>query len=785
MKRAFPALLLATWVSVSPAAAETDVRLSIPSQRLDAALIALGEQARISIGGVDGRLAIARGKAVHGTMTVSRALHVMLRGTGFDFVRIDANSFRIVSVIPKALSAPVRQRAPSPPRPSPPPVAEPVRDIIVTASKQQQALSTYPGSAHVERVGGTGMSENLGTAAFVARLPALTSTNLGPGRNKIFVRGIADSSFSGPTQSTVGLYLGDLRLTYNAPEPDLRLYDIDRIEVIEGPQGTLYGAGALGGVIRIMPNAPKMDAVHASARAGVSETGHGATGYDLGGTINFPLWTDRVALRLTAYKQREGGYIDNAFTGARHVNASRIDGARATLRVSPGDGWTVDLGGVLQNIQTRDSQYAERGLPPRTLSAHIAQPHDNDFRAANLSVGRNGGYLSIVSSTGFVAHDLGSRFDASGFQGQPGTLAYEESDRIRLMTHETRLSHKGDDGSSWVAGISLLASTDRVERGLGPPGALAMLAALVNNKTEAALFGEATQPVAPRWFATLGGRLVWARASGEFVGGAGGFEPHRRQVHILPTAALSWKPRTDWIGYLRYQSGFRSGGIAISGGAINSAQRFDSDTIHTAELGLRFGSATSPIAGSVAGFFTIWNSIQADLISTNGLPFTDNIGRGRVFGGEASLTWRPSDHLTLDGALFVNSSALIAPALGFEDTNESRLPNIAKAGGRASLGWAAPLSDRLTLTLDGTLRYVGQSSLGTAPPLVLEQGEYVQADASAALDAGAWKVTFDATNLLGKSGNSFAYGNPFSVGLGTQMTPLRPRTFRLGVSIEF
>jgi outer membrane receptor protein involved in Fe transport len=72
----------------------------------------------------------------------------------------------------------------------------------------------------------------------------LFSTQLGPGRNKLFIRGVADSSFTGPTQATVGQYLGDVRLNYNAPDPDLNLYDIARVEVVEGPQGTLYGAGS-------------------------------------------------------------------------------------------------------------------------------------------------------------------------------------------------------------------------------------------------------------------------------------------------------------------------------------------------------------------------------------------------------------------------------------------------------------------------------------------------------------------------------------------------------------
>src|SRR3546814_5101990 len=92
--------------------------------------------------------------------------------------------------------------------------------------------------------------------SILSRTASVSSTHLGPGRNKLFIRGIADSSFTGPTQSTVGQYFGDIRLSYNAPDPDLRLYDIDNVEILEGPQGTLYGAGSLGGIIPVRSESP-------------------------------------------------------------------------------------------------------------------------------------------------------------------------------------------------------------------------------------------------------------------------------------------------------------------------------------------------------------------------------------------------------------------------------------------------------------------------------------------------------------------------------------------------
>lgn len=791
MKHVYPAFIAALLICAEPAFAK-DQNFNISAQRLDTALIALGQQAQISIGGVDAQLGGTRSGGVRGRMSVTRALQKMLQGTGFDFVAVDTSTYRIVRAAPKRVAR--RPQLPKSPYvkpaavmlPSQPEI--PAQEIIVTASKQNQPLDSYAGTAHVEKVGGVGMSENLGTAAFVARIPALTSTNLGPGRNKVFIRGIADSSFSGPTQSTVGLYLGELRLTYNAPEPDLRLYDIDRIEVIEGPQGTLYGAGALGGIIRIMPKAADTDRFHAEAGGGISSIKGGASGFDIGGMVNVPLISDFAALRIVGYRQIEGGYIDDVARGQSDVNRARVRGGRATLRVKPGNDWTIDLGGVVQNIDTRDNQYAERGLPRLSHAANIAQPFDNDFRAANLTISKQWSQLGLLSSTSVVKHDLSERFDATGYRGRPGIIAYDAANKITLLTHETRLSQSTSNGGSWVAGLSLLRSIDRIERIIGPQDAPAPLAILRDERIEYAVFGETTQPIAAGWSATVGARLERSKSTGELIGGtAPDFEPKAIKNRFLPTAALSWKPRGDVIAFLRYQSGFRSGGIAIDPNQLNSATRFDSDELDTVELGLRFGgtegSSSRRLSGGITASYSNWRAIQADLISIDGLPYTANIGRGRIYGLEANILWRPVDSLSLDGAVFVTDSALTDPSLGLEDADSNALPNVAKAGGRASFAWMRRLTEKLDLKVDGTIRYVGGSNLSTIPPLVLEHGETVQADLSAGINAGAWRVTLDVTNLLDTVGNTFSYGNPFSVGLGKQITPLRPRTIRFGIKI--
>ncbi len=779
--------------------AGTQTNFAIPALPLDQAIVRLGQQASVSIGSDDPVIAVVIGNSVRGRMSVDRALRVLLDRTGFAFAKVDPQTYRIVRAATKIDTTPnFRKAPPARVRPSEhgplPPALQPSvepnppqQDIIVTASKQGQSLADYPGTARVEHIGAIGLTNESGTAALVGRLPELNSTNLGPGRNKIFIRGVADSSFSGPTQSTVGLYLGELRLTYNAPNPDLRFYDIESIEVIEGPQGTLYGAGALSGIVRIIPNMPDATAFHAKASVGYATTASGRNSHDVGGTLNLPILADKIALRVVGYKQLLGGYIDNSLLGTRDTNRTQIEGARAALRIDVGNDWRIDLSGLLQNIDTRDGQYADRGLPALAHSAAITQPHDNDFRAVNLAVSKRWSNLELVSSTGIVHHDLSERFDATGTAGAVGVTAYVRDEHIRMFTHETRISSRGSSSGSWVAGVSYVSNIDGMGQAIGQPNAPVPLNLIRNEKNELAIFGEATAPVSSKWTVTGGARLVRAQTAGELLIGGTDVEPSRKQIRILPVLALSWKPTSDLRAFARLQSGFRSGGIAVD--PAGEITKFESDQIYTGEFGLRFGKSggtfSQKLSGSLSTFYSRWQDIQADLLDANGFPITANIGSGYIFGIEANVAWQPVKSLQIESAIFINRSALDSPAIELSGLGDSALPNVPRYGGRLSGRYAQPLSPRRTFSLDGTIRYRSGSSVGTVPPLLLEQGEYFEADVEVALDSIDWKLTLDVSNLFNAKENSFSFGNPFTASLGNQITPLRPRTIRLGINFGF
>lgn len=790
---------LALLVVASPARAEEPRQFRIQPGRLSDALIALAEQAGLSLTIRDAAVIRRSTRGLVGRLTSSAALSRLLADSGFAFRFIDRRTVIIVRqavpksrallAMPKASTRPAAPPRPQRPRPSPmPQPAEPARAIIVTGSKQRTPLADYPASIAVVPLDDAYSATRgaRGSEEIVARLPILSSTALGPGRNKLFIRGIADSGFNGPSQATVGQYLGDVRLVYNAPDPDLSLYDLRQAEVLEGPQGTLYGAGAIGGILRLVPSAPDADGFSASILGGATVVRHGGTGYDAALVANVPLAAGKSALRGVVYGVSDPGYIDDPQRRLTDINRTRTQGGRLAFRLLPGNGWTISLGALTQDINSRDGQYGERGLPRLQRRSALAQPFANDYGLGYADVVKRWSALELVSATGWARHNIGSSFDATP-QASGEAMLFREDRAISLISHETRLSGR-DASRSFVAGISLLSNNDKTKRRIGPPAALTPITGVRNTILDAALFGEASFPLVRNFSATLGGRLVHTRITGQALDKklAGDAEYRRSSTSFLPTLALSWKPGGHLVVFARYQEGFRAGGLALSGvSATAPVVRFDGDSIAAFEVGARYGQAgRDRLAVAASLSYTGWSDIQADLIDPNGLPFTANIGNGRVLGLEASLFWRPIRKLRLDASLFAAGSALKNPAPGFEAGDETSLPNVSSFVGRATATYEVVVGRGATLSINGSLRGVGRSRLGLAP-LDLVQGDYADASFGSRLDLGRYGLTLEISNIGDVEGNRFAFGNPFSVRARTQITPLRPRAVRVGFDARF
>ena len=777
--------------------------LDLPAGPLRDALAALGQQAGISVAVDDATLWRRRVPAVRGTMEPGEALRRLVRGSNARVIALGGAGWRIVAGPPPP-RPPVARAAPAPP----PGARDDDQAIVVTASKRETRLGEFAGSVTILDGADLMLGGERGMESILARLASLSSTHLGAGRNKLFIRGIADSSFTGPTQATVGQYLGDMRLTYNAPDPDLRLYDIRSVEVLEGPQGTLYGAGSLGGIIRIVRNPAELDRTSASMSAGLSATQHGDPGGDIGGTVNLPILADTAALRVVGYGIREGGYIDDVLRRKNDVNRTGIYGGRAALRIAPGDGWTIDLGGVFQENHGRDSQYADRDLPRLERASLTDGGFDAAYRLGDVVIGKSWDGLSFLSSTGFVHQNLDERYDASPDGGPPQTFA--QRNRTRMFATENRLWRPMRDGFGWVVGASYTRNRTFLGRALGPVDEPLPTTGVLNKVGEITVYGEAS--VQPRRGLTLtaGARYTHAKLAGagdevakqfEVMLARTGVTASRSEDTFLPSASVALSVVPGITMFARYQEGFRPGGLAIESDIV---RRFRNDRVRTMETGLRLGErARDRLDAALSLAYARWDNIQADYVDSAGLPSTNNIGDGRIYSVSASIGWRPLTGLALDAAATYNDSRVTRPSEAFRqslvnfvsrtdpvagadlaDEPLGRIPNVARFTARFGADYRTLLRDDIELRAAGWLRYTGKSRLGVGPVLGEQQGNYIDTAATIRVGRPDFGVTIGITNLFDAVGNRFALGTPFGIN-GNQITPLRPRTVRIGIDRAF
>ncbi|AIT08392.1 TonB-dependent receptor (plasmid) [Sphingomonas taxi] len=795
MRRGTSGIAACALLLVSPAVRAETLSINLPGGTVGQQVTALGRQARISIVVPDASLWSRAVPALRGRLSAKAALAAIAARAHAQVEPIGAQSWRLRPAPPAAPRPLPRPKPPSPPPPAP----QPDGDIVVTASKRDTTQDNFAGQVssipggELER-GGAG-----GTDRLVQRLTSVTSTYLGAGRNKLFIRGIADSSFTGPTQATVGQYYGDLRLSYNAPDPDLRLADLAAVEVLEGPQGTLYGAGSLGGLIRLVPNPVALDRAVGSVVVGTSATMHGGPGLDAQAVLNVPVVTDRLGVRLVATDAIEGGYIDKPLLGRADVNRTRIEGGRATAHLEIGSGWSAELIGIGQRIHGADSQYADRDGAPLTRLAPVTEGFRANYGQAQAVIAGQIGTVRFRSTSGLTAHDLLERYDATPPGGPP--RLFVQANRTRMQANETRAWQSAPDGSGWLAGISYVHNQTRLRRLLGAPDAPAPTTGVVNSVREWTAYGEGSIRPLPGLLLTGGLRATRSTLDGSpedvATTARDGETAQRSQTIVLPGASALVDVARRTKLFLRYQQGFRPGGLAIESDYV---RQFRNDRVATIEAGVRHGSPLADLSVTVAR--ASWRDIQADFIDGLGLPSTANIGNGRLWTVEATGTLRPVGGLRLEGAVSYNDGRIEEPSsrlLALIATPElppgaaatraqasarlEQIPNIAKVTARAGATYHHDLG-AAGLTVDGWLRYVGSSRLGVGPVLGQRQGSYLDTEVTARLAFARFGVTAGVSNLLDTRGNRFALGTPFATGRD-QVTPLRPRTFRIGLDTRF
>ena len=375
-----------------------------------------------------------------------------------------------------------------------------LEEIVVTAEKrastvQETAISmTALSETQLQQAGITGL------AGIAQVVPGISMRSAGPGQNEIEMRGL---SSSGGSSATVGFYLDDYPLTPPAAavvgkvviDPDL--FDLSRVEVLRGPQGTLYGSGSMGGTIKLISNEPKLNKFEGSVEGIGSGTSGG--GFNRGGNfmVNIPLIDDRLALRIVGTDKYTEGWLsrivvdpfpaptnagpcgagwpgctrgDVTATPASKVipkvNWERLQGGRVELLARPSDDLTVKLIAMYQGI--RMGGYNEYDNPPGTTLAHyqpfdLAEPFSDDFRLFAATVTYGLGFADLTSATAYYSRKERQTQDSSealysiinlyGFNDTSFTpVGFSEFDTTRQFSQELRLASTGHSALQWIAG---------------------------------------------------------------------------------------------------------------------------------------------------------------------------------------------------------------------------------------------------------------------------------------------------------------------------------------------
>ncbi|MGE3335307.1 MAG: TonB-dependent receptor [Rhodospirillaceae bacterium] len=798
--RAAPfAAALAMSIALAPQAWAASKRFDIPAQPLSEALIDFAIQADVSIGLGDAKIGARRTSAFQRTATAEEALAALLEGTGFGFRKIDERSFVVVSAPSAAAPAKIEGDGLT-------------EEIVVTARKRSEVLARTPFSVAAVEV--TERAPALhGLEGITSLVAGLASTNQGPGRNKYFIRGMSDGAFSGQTENAVGLYLDDTRITFNTPDPNLQLVDIARIEVVRGPEGTLYGAGAIGGLIRIITNPPEIDRTVFKGAVGVAATNGGALSTRVETTANLPLIEGRLAVRLTGYAHRDGGYIDDTALGRSNVNGAGIYGIRASFGVVPSDRWSIEAGAVLQGIGARDTQYYDGAMARYTRDIRVREPHDNDFRRLHVRAAASFDNFRFESSTAWLRQSIASTFDASAavaqFTAAPSQSAlYRERARHTTLIHESRVISNTAGRFDWLAGV--FAShrdqlTDSVLTALDLPATSAQLytSRRYDNGDELAAFGEFSYRFTPATTATVGMR--WFRGGldtdASASGGNGPLAPNAigRNVRtgFTPKVVVSHNLDEAVLLYAQAAEGYRLGGINVDAplpagapptgdegeeDASLTVTNFKSDTLWNFEIGGKATLWDGAAAVNAAAFSAVWRNIQTDQIATNGLPYTANVGTAHIRGLEVEATVHPSQPWTLTGNLTWSSPELTTLAPASSSAHNDHLPSAPRFSAGASLQYAFALPDGVGAEAGVSYAYVSRSHLNFGAAANLEMGNTHLADARLRFTRGRFGALLYVDNLANTGANTFAFGNAFSFARMRQVTPPRPRTVGLTFS---
>ncbi|PTU33107.1 TonB-dependent receptor [Stenotrophobium rhamnosiphilum] len=628
-----------------------------------------------------------------------------------------------------------------------------IEEIVVTATKREESIRDIPASisafsgADLENQGKLNLND------FIQQSPGVVASQQGSGFTRISMRGIStDTNPTSTNPATVGIFIGDTAFTdpyINGITPDLSAFDLSGVQVLKGPQGTLFGGAALSGAVRYELQDPVVGEWQFRGFSLYTSPDQGTSAFTNGAAINVPiLKDDGLALRFAYIKRNTPGLYANTRTNPpeRGVDEGEGDQIRAILLWTPSEDWKFKLTHLTQNFSAPNAtSSADSPNGPRESDKFILdQPLKNKFGLDSFEVNYNFDSMRVVSLSSFISKDLFVSNDLTPIitgsppQGYPQELGLflAVNDDSRAFSQELRLQSTGDGPFKWLVGgyfynykldFNMLGDTvlhqnisanDLLNSLPGVLGSIvdfttqttSLLYAVNKAKSqERAFFTDLTYTLWDDLDLSAGARFYSTSVSGGFVGtgvlvlASNNLMPvdltSRIAEHgINPKFSATYRFSEDISLYGLASKGFRFGGLQqVPSTATNGVPAtYKSDSLWNYELGLRTSWLDQTLQADITGFYIKYKDpiIQQ---ATQGIPlnYYVNVSSAVSKGFEANFLWNPPvDGLTVSASGGLTDAYITAPFTavgGVEVKSGAQMPGAARSQYNASIRYMKPL----------------------------------------------------------------------------------------------
>lgn len=679
--------------------------------------------------------------------------------------------------------------------------------VVVTVNKRPEKQREVAGTVSV--VDGTDL-ERRGARDQEDTLKLTPGVQFNKGdiaSNTITIRGIGTQTTNeggGGQQSPTGQYLEDVPLA--SPQGkgvvwDPVTWDLDRVEVLRGPQGVLFGSGSLGGAVRYLFNKPRLNDFEVSVKGEYAKASGGEGTFSLFGMLNAPLTKGVAALRVAVFDRRDPGYIDNLGTGTKDANEVHQTGGRALVTVQPFAGLTGTL--VVSTQTTKQGDTFSVSPDPKQL-VHTA-PNDSkrkltsDFYSFTLDADL--GALTLTSITGHWRNKASTFIDDTELFASVGfplpNVYRPATSSDHATSQELRVASKPGGSLSYVAGVFYQRSKGEFAGKQIDPSAAFGLTDIVDLATtgggsEKAIFGDTEYDFGGGWSGGVGARYYRTATdfeqTGTIFGGPAAIAPiSSSDSGVTPKATVKYR-FGDNMWYALASKGYRYGGR----NGTPPFKEYKSDSLWNYETGVRLNPAPG-LQLDLTAFMLDWKRAQFTYFVLNGaLPESgiDNIGKARSLGLEVAARYR------------VDASLDFGASLAYIDA-KTKVDTVIPAGGAATItapsGSRLPGTPKLQAALQGNVKFAGPfDSQGRANATYTHVGDRVMflgnnkpAAAFDTLDigvnftSGPWTVATGVNNVTDEKGVMSITGAPAGVGAFAQYFLQRPRTFTASVRYDF